>query len=91
LFFILLLILCFTALATTTLLGFYFFYRLIYHVRAEDGRGVRGWAEETKERLVPPGIHQYASGVQQYAANAQKQTTDYYSAAKDRNLKTEQM
>jgi hypothetical protein len=91
LFFTLLLILCFTALATTTLLGCHVFYRLIYHVRAEDGQGVRGWANETKERLVPPGVQQYAAGVKQYAANAQKQATDYYSAAKDRSLKTEQM
>jgi hypothetical protein len=91
LFFTLLLILCFTALTTIALLGCYVSYRLIYHVRAEDGQGMRGWANETKERFVPAGVQQYAAGVQQYAANAQKRATDYYSAAKDRSLKTEQM
>ena len=91
LFFTLLLILCFTALATIALLGCYVFYRLIYHVRSEDGQGVRGWANETKEIILPAGIQQYAAGVQQYAANAKKQATDYYSTAKDRSLKSEQM
>ncbi|KIM30033.1 hypothetical protein M408DRAFT_328449 [Serendipita vermifera MAFF 305830] len=84
LFFTLLLVLCFTCLATAAALGFYLFYRLIFHVQSEDGQGVRGWAYETKNRLVP-------SGVQQYADNAQKKAADYYATAKEQSLKLDQM
>ncbi|PVF99479.1 hypothetical protein CPB86DRAFT_783592 [Serendipita vermifera] len=72
LFFTLALMLFFAGATTLCLLGGFLAYRLVFHVRSEEGQGVRGWATETKQRLAPPGI-------QQYTHRAQKPSTDINS------------
>jgi hypothetical protein len=76
LFFALLLILGFAIVGTLSLTGVFLFIRLIFHLRSEDGQGVAGWMNETRDRLVPPAM-------QQYAQNARKTASDYYSAKKE--------
>ena len=72
LFFILLVTLAIAITGTLTLLGAHILYRLIFHLRSEQGKGLRGWSNETKDRLVPPSV-------QAYASDAKTRAGQYYS------------
>lgn len=84
LFFILLIALTIAIIGTLTVLGAHILYRLFFHLRSEQGEGLRGWSNETKDRLVPPSM-------QAYANDAKARASEYYNGTKreDGSVKVE--